>query len=343
LINIGIIGCGYWGPNLVRNFHHLEDCVVVEICDSNIENLNKIKRLYPQVKMSRNYGEVLNNGGIDTVVIATPGGTHYQIARDSLDAGKHVFVEKPLALTVQQCRELIEIAGRKNRVLMVGHTFLYNAAVRKLKEYIDSGEIGDIRYVYSHRLNLGKIRNDLDALWNFAPHDVSILCYIFGTEPEYVRAKGYDYLQDGLADVVFMILDFPQKIGAHIHISWLDPAKVRKMTVVGTKKMIIYDDVSPDAKIQVFDKGVMKETSSSTEINTDDFAQFQFKTRSGDICIPRIDFKEPLHTECAHFLECIKTGKTPLTDGEHGLKVVKILEAASESIKNNGAVVKING
>ena len=342
MVNIGIIGCGYWGPNLVRNFYHLDDCVVSEICDMDDKRLKTIKKLYHDVKTSSDYVEMLKNKDIDAVIVSTPGITHYQIAKDSLNAGKHVFVEKPLALTAHHCSELLEIAMEKNKILMVGHTFLYNAAVRKLKEYIDNGEIGDVRYIYASRLNLGKIRNDLDALWNFAPHDISILCYLLNGEPEHVRAKGYDYLQDGIADVVFMILDFPNRVGAHVHISWLDPAKVRKITIVGTKKMIIYDDVSPDAKLQIIDKGVTKEIFDPAELDSEGFADFQLKTRTGDIHIPKIDFKEPLHAECSHFIECIKTGKKPLTDGEHGLSVVKILEAASESIKNNGNVIELN-
>lgn len=341
MVNIGIIGCGYWGPNLVRNFYHLDNCTVSEICDTDTNKLEKLRKLYPSVETSNNYKNILNNDNIEAVVISTPGHTHYEIARDSLNAGKHVFVEKPLALTTRHCSDLVDTAQKMKKILMVGHTFLYNAAVLKLKEYIDSGEIGDVMYIYSARLNLGKIRGDLDALWNFAPHDVSILCYLLEGEPESVRAKGYDYLQDGLADVVFMTLDFPKKVGAHIHISWLDPAKVRKMTIVGTKKMIIYDDVSADAKIQVFDKGVTKEPDNGSDLISDDFAEFQLKTRSGDIYIPKINFKEPLHAECSHFVECIISGVKPLTDGKHGLSVVKILEAASESIKNKGEAVEL--
>ena len=341
MVNIGIIGCGYWGPNLVRNFYNLDDCTVSEVCDTNPKTLEKMQKLYHGVNTSDKHESMLNNSDIDAVVISTPGHTHYEIARDSLNAGKHVFVEKPLALTTKHCADLVDIASKNNRVLMVGHTFLYNAAVLKIKEYIDSGEIGEVMYIYSARLNLGKIRGDLDALWNFAPHDVSILCYLLGGEPESVRAKGYDYLQDGIADVVFMTLDFPKKVGAHIHISWLDPAKVRKMTIVGTKKMIIYDDVSADAKIQVFDKGVMKEPDKDSEPISDDFADFQLKTRSGDIYIPKINFKEPLHAECNHFIECINSGTKPLTDGEHGLSVVKILEAASQSIKDAGQAIDL--
>ncbi|MBI5747766.1 MAG: Gfo/Idh/MocA family oxidoreductase [Nitrospinae bacterium] len=328
MIGIGVIGCGYWGPNLIRNLYELEDCRLSAVCDLKEDRLNYIKRRFNGVHTTTDYKEILKSKEIEGVVIATPISTHFDIAKEALISGKDVLVEKPLSSSADKCGELIKIAKDNKRVLMAGHTFIYNAAVRKLKEIMETGDIGDIYYIYSKRLNLGIIRNDVNALWNFAPHDLSILLYLLEKEPVKVGAKGYSFIQKGIEDVVFMTLDFPGNIGAHIHISWLDPNKTRGMTVVGSKKMVVYNDLSPDAKIIIYDKGVMN--------GFENFGDFQLLLRSGDIHIPKINFKEPLKVECSHFIECIKERKEPLTNGDHGLKVVKILEAAQRSLKEDG-------
>ncbi len=335
-MNVAVIGAGYWGSNLLRIFSSLPNAHLEAVCDKKRECLDRAKKSYPWVKIFQDYKEVLGDPRIEVVVVATEAQFHYQIARECLSAGKHVLVEKPLALSQEQCKDLIDIAKGKNRVLMVGHTFEYNAAVRKLKEYITASELGKIYYIYSQRLNLGIIRQDINAMWNFAPHDISIILYLLGEEPVSVSAKGLSYIQEGIEDVVFMNLDFPGNVSAHIHISWLDPNKVRKTTVVGSKKMIVYDDLASDAKITVYDKGVEKK--SFGEFKT--FGDFQLLLRAGDMHIPKIDFIEPLKVECSHFVECIEKGKKPLTDGFDGLRVVRVLEAAQKSLKNNSAPQK---
>jgi predicted dehydrogenase len=283
---------------------------------------------------------VLSDPDIDAVVIATPVQSHFALARRALEAGKHVLVEKPLARTSAECAELIGHANRAGRVLMVGHVFLYNTAVQRMKAYIDQGELGEVRYVYSQRLNLGQVRHDVNALWNFAPHDLSILQYWLGGTPDRVLARGYSYVQPGIEDVVFMTLDFPGGVGANVHISWLDPFKIRRMTVVGTEKMIVYDDVSAEARITIYDKGVSRTRRAGAGEPSlggfETFGEFQLLLRAGDILIPKVDFGEPLANECRHFIDCIKTGATPLTDGASGLAVVRVLEAAQASLDSAG-------
>lgn len=276
---------------------------------------------------------------IDAVVVATPIRTHFEICRFFLSAGKHVFVEKPLAQTEKECRPLIALAGEKQRVLMVGHVFEYNAAVRKIKEYVDQGELGKLFYVYSQRVNLGKIQNDVNALWSFAPHDISILNYWLGKEPVRVAARGFSYLNPNIEDVVFVTLEYPGGVGAHLHLGWLDPRKVRLMALVGSKKMLVYDDVSLDAKIQVYDKGVVQLHDFLEAPET--FAEFQFQIRSGDLVTPSLPFSEPLHSECRHFIDSIQKGARPLTDGENGLRVVKVLEAAESSLRQGGKTIDL--
>lgn len=337
MIKIGVIGCGYWGPNLIRNLYELENCQLVSVCDTREDRLSYIRRKFNGLHTTTDYKEMLDNRDITGIIIATPPSTHFSLAKEALLSGKDILVEKPLSTSSEDCMELIEIAKKNKRILMTGHTFIYNAAVRKLKEIVDTGNIGDIYYIYSNRLNLGIIRSDVNALWNFAPHDLSILLYLLEKEPLRVIAKGYSFIQKGIEDVVFMTLDFPDNIGANIHISWLDPNKMRRMTVVGTKKMVVYNDLSPDAKILVYDKGVMNSPEIGSGQVFENYGDFQFLLRSGDIHIPKIDFKEPLKLECSHFIKCIKERKEPLTDGTHGLRVVKILEAAQRSLEKNGA------
>ena len=338
MINVAVVGLGYWGPNLARNMANTPNARLHTLCDMQSERLTRIGERYPAAKQQRNFGAVLADAEVDAVVIATPVQTHFQLAYASLQANKHVLVEKPLAQSSAQCRELIALAEKNKRILMVGHVFLYNAAVRRVKEYIDSGELGEIYYIYSQRLNLGIVRQDVNVLWNFAPHDLSILCYWLETGPKRVQAQGYSYLQEGIEDVAFITLDFPRGVGANVHLSWLDPHKVRRMTVVGSKKMVVYDDVRADARLMVFDKGIVKKPNEHPSLGRfESFGEFQLLVRAGDVLIPKIDFVEPLKMECQHFVECIITGQQPLTDGYHGLQVTEALEAAQRAMNEDSA------
>ncbi|MCK4351994.1 Gfo/Idh/MocA family oxidoreductase [candidate division WOR-3 bacterium] len=341
MIKLGLIGCGHWGPNLLRNFAGLKNVYIESVCDLRNERLEYVKQNYPYLKSTTDYKELIESPKINAIVIATSASTHYNLAKEALKAGKHVLIEKPLAMYTNEAMELVKVAKQKGKVLMVGHTFLYNAAVRVLKDYIKRGELGNIYYVYSQRLNLGIVRNDINAMWNLAPHDISILLYLFDSLPISVSAKGAFYLQKDIEDIVFMTLTFSKNIIAHIHVSWLDPNKVRKMTVVGNKKMIVYDDVSENAKIQVYDKGITKKSIKTFLGEYDTFAKFQLIKRAGDVLLPKVAFAEPLKVECSHFIECIELNKKPLTDGENGVEVVKVLESAQESLKSKGREIPI--
>jgi len=271
---------------------------------------------------------VLNDPEVDAVVIATPAHTHFELAKRVLLSGKHAFVEKPLATKVSEVDELGSLAKERGLILMVGHTFIYNSAVRYVKKLIDRGELGEVRYIYSQRLNLGRIRSDIDALWNFAPHDISIIQYwLNGATPLRVIRQGMDYMQDGIDDVVFLGLTYPGKIMANIHVSWLDPQKVRKMVVVGSKKMVVYDDIAED-KIQIFDKGIDRQAVLGENMDFDAPRPVEFSYRSGDILLPQIKFAEPLRVESQHFLDCIRNRELPITGVDHARTVVEILERA---------------
>ncbi len=333
MITIGQVGLGYWGPNVLRNFVTLAECQVKKCCDIDAQQLEKITRKYPLIELTQDYNELVNDPDIEAIVITTSASTHYQLTKKALKADKHVFVEKPITLDIGQAEELIDLAERRRRVLMVGHLLIYHPAVTKLKEYIDGGELGEIRYIYSSRLNLGKIRHDENAMWSFAPHDLSVALYLLGEDPEAVSAQGMTYLQPDVEDVVFMMVRFPHGKVAHLHVSWLDPHKVRCITVVGSKKMAVFDDMESSEKLRIYDKGVD---------NLDYSSYGEFLTlRFGNIYIPRIDMKEPLQLECQHFLDCIQNHHRPLSDGLEGLQVLKILDAAQRSLKNDGQLVKI--
>jgi len=333
VINVAVVGIGYWGPNLARNVAMSAGGRLHTLCDSRTDRLAELGRQYPGAKLRTDFDEVLDDPEVDAVVVATPVHTHFEIASAALRAGKHVLVEKPLARTSSQCRELMSLAEAKGLTLMVGHVFLYNAAVRRVKDYITSGELGEIYYVYSQRLNLGIVRQDVNALWNFAPHDLSIICHWLDAAPEWITANGFSYIQPEVEDVVFVTMGFPGGVGANIHISWLDPHKIRRMTVVGSEKMIVYDDVNADAPLMVFDKGVVKKLNGHASLGSfDSFGEFQLLTRAGDVLIPKVNFVEPLKVECQHFLDCIRTGERPMTDGRHGLQIVEALEAADKSL-----------
>jgi predicted dehydrogenase len=335
-VRLALVGLGYWGPNLARNLAVLDGAELVALCDANEDRLRRIGRQYPAARLVPAFEDVLADATIDAVVIATPVETHFELCRAALAAGKHVMVEKPLATSSVDCETLIALAEDQGRTLMVGHVFVYNAAVNRVKDYIDTGEIGEVYYVYSQRLNLGQVRHDVNAMWNFAPHDLSILCHWFGTEPTNLTARGHSYLQPGVEDVVFMNMEFPGSILASVHISWLDPLKVRRMTIVGSEKMVVYDDVSADAKVVVYDRGVTKQLIDKTEASLGSYrtyGEFQLLLRAGDVLIPKLDFVEPLKIECQHFVDCIRTGETPVSDGRQGLWVVRALEAAQRSLQ----------
>ena len=330
MIKIAQIGCGYWGPNLLRNFNSLEICEVVAVVEPNEERQGFLKQSFPHIDISSDISAILNRSDIDGIIIATPAHLHFEQAKQALISNKHVFVEKPMATSSAEVEELSEIANSKGLTLMSGHTFLYNDAVRFIKNQIDSGEIGDIRYLYAQRLNLGRIRSDVDALWNFAPHDVSIIQYLLNDPPPLeIKSSGMDFIQPGIKDVVFLNLRY-EKALANIHVSWLDPLKTRKIVVVGSKKMIVYDDVAEE-KIIVYDKGIDRYSKLGENMDFDIPHPSTFRYRSGDIWIPKIDYREPLHTEAEHFLDCIRTGSEPLSGPSHSLKVVKILEEASKN------------
>jgi predicted dehydrogenase len=335
VLNVGVIGCGYWGPNLIRNFTNLKTSKVIACADLNEDRLNHMRQLYPGLRTTTNFREIVTDPGIDAVVIATPVSSHYPVAREALEGGKHVFVEKPLAQSVDEGTKLVELAGRKERVLMVGHTFVYTAAVNKIKDLIWDGELGDIYYLATSRVNLGIFQDDINVVWDLAPHDVSIMNYVLNARPISVSAIGQSYIRPGIEDVAFLLLRYPQSTIANIHVSWLNPNKIRSTTVVGSKKMLVYDDVSSLEKIRIYDKGV------TVTPHYDTFGEFQLSYRYGDISIPRLDDAEPLKIECQHFVDCIEKGATPRSGGSHGLDVLLALDAADRSMRENGTEVTI--
>ncbi len=325
MTTIGQIGCGYWGPNLLRNLVSNKRCQVIKVVDVSSARRDYVKELYPAVNVTDDADQVLGDKDVDAVVIATPVATHFEFAMKALETGKHVLVEKPMARSVDEVKLIGKLASRKNLIAMVGHTFLYNAAVRYVKKIIDSAEIGDIRYIYSQRLNLGRIRSDVDALWNFAPHDISIIQYWLGDpKPLSVIKRGVDYIQNGIDDVVFMNIMYPNKIMANIHVSWLDPSKVRRIIVVGSKKMIVYDDTGEN-KIAIYDKGIDRMAVLGENMDYDNPHFQAFNHRSGDVLLPKIEFQEPLKVEIDHFLDCIQNGTECITGIEHAKKVLEIL------------------
>lgn len=337
MTGVGVLGAGYWGPNLIRNFAELG--ALVAICDKDPKRRAKAAASFPAAAAYESYAEMLADPKVEAVAVATPVALHFEHARLALEAGKHVFVEKPLATSSKECLELIRLAESKRRVLMVGHTFLYNGAVRRVAEMLRAGEMGDLLYLYSQRLNLGIVRQDINVMWNLAPHDIAVANHLVGKDPSRVSARGFTYLQHGLPDVAFLTIEYPGGVACNIHVSWLDPQKVRRITFVGSKKMVVYDDVSADAKLLVYDKGVDKVPPQPA--TSPGYADFHLQVRSGDLLVPRVEFPEPLRVECNHFLECVRDGRAPLSDGWDGLRVVSILEAADRSIQLAGAPIDI--
>src|ERR1017187_5508699 len=335
-LKVGVVGCGYWGPNLIRNLRSLPGCQLKAMCDLNQQRLIHLKGLYQEVQCLMDYNQMLNGVGLDAIAIATSVNSHYPMAKASLLAGKHTFIEKPMASSSEQCEELIDIAQKKGLVLMVGHTFLYSPAVRKFREIVDSGDVGEIRYICARRLNLGLFQKDINVAWDLAPHDISIILSVIGEQPVTVNCCGSAHITHGIKDVTTMCLGFTKQRTAIIHSSWLDPRKVREMTIVGSKRMIVYDDLAPLEKIRIFDARV------ESPPHYDTFAEFQYAYHYGDMYVPYIKQEEPLKTECQHFLDCIKNGTPSLTDGKQGLELVRILEASTSSLEKGGAPVEFS-
>jgi predicted dehydrogenase len=334
-IGIGVIGCGYWGPNLVRNFVGLPEAHVVRVADMREERLKHLRGLYAGLETGTDHKSLLEDPRVDAVAIATPVRTHFSLASEALEAGKHVLIEKPLTETVAQAEDLIALAEKQQRVLMVGHTFEYSAPVNRLRDVIASGELGRVFYISMQRLNLGLFQPDINVVWDLAPHDISIINYLLWQEPEAVGAHGSANYQQGREDIAFLFLRYPGNVIAHLHVSWLDPCKMRRTTVVGDKKMAVYDDLNAMQPVMIFDKGITKQPYYDT------FGEFKLIYNAGDIHSPKIDLVEPLKVECSHFLECIRSGKKPRTDGSSGLRVVRVLEAAQRSMMANGQEVPI--
>jgi predicted dehydrogenase len=334
-IVVGVVGCGYWGPNLVRNFKGLSNCHLKAMCDASEERLRHMRRMYPDVEGVQDFGHLLNGVGLDAVVIATPVKYHYPLAKQSLLAGKHTLIEKPMAASSAECEELIRIAESNGLVLMVGHTFLYSTAVRKIAQIVRAGDVGEIRYINSRRLNLGLFQKDINVAWDLAPHDISIILQVLDELPQTVNCQGNAHVTPGVEDVTNISLSFKNQRFATIQSSWLEPRKVREMTIVGTRRMIVYDDLQTLEKIRIYDVRVERPPHYDT------FADFHYSYHYGDSYIPHLQQEEPLKAECQHFLDCIETGVRPLTSGHEGLELVRILEAASKSLKERGAPVPL--
>ncbi len=338
MVNVGVIGCGYWGPNLIRNFNSLPDANLKTIADLDEKRLAQVGLLYPNTVKTTDHREILDDPEIEAVVVATPMSTHFPLGSEVLEAGKHLFLEKPMATNSDDCRRLNEMAAERGLQIMVGHTFVYTPAVRKIKELMDAGELGDVYYVNISRVNLGIFQKDANVVWDLAPHDVAMLNYLFQADPVRVSANGRCYVQRdrGIEDVAFVNLEYPGGRMANIHVSWLDPNKIRTCTFVGSRKMLVYDDVSQSEKIRLYDKGV------DVQPHYRDYGEFQLLYRSGDIYVPRIDTVEPLKIETQHFLDVIIGRETNLSSGREGEKVVKVLEGACRSIANDGLPVDLD-
>lgn len=334
MTQVAVVGVGAWGKNLTRNYHQIPECNLKYICDLDHKRLEQLRPQLQGTSITTRFEDLLQDPELQAIVIATTAPTHYRLCKAALTAGKDVYVEKPFVLDVAQGKELIRIAEQEGRVLMVGHLLEYHPVINRLKLMIDSKELGDVFYIYNQRVNLGTVRGDENALWNFAPHDVSSILYLLGREPTDVAARGQSYLQRGVEDVVFLTLNFNNKSMAHIHVSWLDPHKIRKITIVGSKKMVVFDDIESTEKLKIYDKSA----ELSADYNT--FAEY-ITLRFGDIVVPHLKVDEPLRLECQHFLECIRTRKQPLSDGADGLRVVRVLDAAQQSLRNNGVPVPI--
>jgi predicted dehydrogenase len=338
-ITIGVIGCGYWGPNLLRNFAENEAAELRWICDPDERRLAAMSRRYPAVQTTIDYRRVIEDSEIDALAIVTPVATHFQIAKEALLAAKHALVEKPLTSTVAEADELLKLAARANRTIMVDHTFVYTGAVRKMKEIVQSGELGELLYFDSVRINLGLFQRDINVLWDLAPHDLSIMDYLIERQPDAVSAVGSCHIEPGIENIAYLLMHFPDDFIAHFHFNWLAPVKIRRTLIAGSRKMILYDDIEPTEKVRVYDKGV---TSNRTDNREADY-QTLVSYRTGDVWAPKLDTTEALRFVVAEFLDSIREARKPLTDGASGLRVVRLLEAAQQSIKTGGRAVLLSG
>jgi predicted dehydrogenase len=332
-VRVGVVGYGYWGPNIVRNFSALDRCEVVSVCDKNPKALKRAQKSYPGIQLTTDFATVLESPHIDAIAIVTPVWTHFDLAKRALENGKHVLVEKPFTATSAQAIELIELAARSNLQIMVDHTFLFSGAVRKIRELVDNGTLGQLYYFDSTRVNLGLFQHDVSVVWDLAPHDLSIMNYIFSEQPEAVAATGGNHFND-LADMAYITVFFPGNVTAHINVNWLSPVKVRTTLIGGRDKMLVWNDLEPDEKIKVYDKGVDITNGQSVY-------DLLVSYRSGDVWSPKVDATEALTVELGYFVDCILTGKTPSNDGVAGLRVVRLLEAAEQSLRNRGRVVAL--
>lgn len=331
---IGVIGCGYWGPNLLRNFAENETAQLRWICDTDAGRLGAMARRYPGARTTADYQKLLADTALDAVAVVTPVATHFQIAKEALLAGKHVLVEKPLTATAREAEELIELANRKARTLMVDHTFVYTGAVRKMKEILASGEVGDLLYFDSIRINLGLFQRDINVLWDLAPHDLSIMDYLIERQPVGLSALGSCHIEPGIENIAYLVMHFDDEFIAHFHFNWLAPVKIRRTLIAGSRKMILYDDIEPTEKVRVYDKGVTANRVGDREADYQTLVSY----RTGDVWAPKLDATEALRYVVAEFIDSIRQQRKPLTDGEAGLRVVRLLEAAQRSIKNGGQV-----
>jgi predicted dehydrogenase len=334
MIRIGVIGYGYWGPNIVRNFHIHDSSQVVMVCDKSPKCADRLRKAFPSMPFSVDENDVLTSTDIDLVAVVTPVWTHYELAKRALENGKHVFVEKPFTCSVAQAEELIELAEKKNLQIMVDHTFLFTGAVKKIKELVGKRELGDLYYYDSLRVNLGLFQHDVNVIWDLAPHDLSIMDHVICEKPEAVVATGEKHL-NGVEDVAFITVYFPKRIIAHVNVNWLSPVKVRTTLIGGEKKMLVWNDLEADEKIKIYDKGV------SMTANPGNLHQLLVSYRSGDMHAPQVEQIEALRAETAYFLQCIEENKTPFNDGIAGLRVVRILEAADKSIRSRGQAVAL--
>lgn len=335
-IKIGVVGTGYWGPNIIRNFYQIPSSEMAICCDLDEKRLAHMKNLYPEVQTTTNYNDVVDDPSIDAIAVCTHVSAHYPLAKKALEAGKHVLVEKPFTAKVAEAEELVELAKKNGKIIMVDHTFEYTAGVNKMKEIIETGLLGEVLYVHCSRLNLGIFQRDINVVWDLAPHDISVILYATGLKPKSVRTVGMRLMHPKVEDAAIVSVNTENNASAVIHVSWVDPRKVRTVCVVGSKQMLVYDDLDPLAKIQIYDKGV------DNPPHYDTFGEFLCSYHYGDILMPRLQEAEPLSVMCRHFLDCIANGKTPRSDGESGLRMVKMLEASDRSIAANGAEIEID-
>jgi predicted dehydrogenase len=336
MINIGVIGYGYWGPNLVRNFAEAPGSQVVSVSDLSSERLALAKRRFPAIETTTDYRDLLADANVDAIAVATPVSSHFELAMSALQAGKHVLVEKPLVATSEQAARLVDEADRRNRVLMVDHTFVYTGAVRKMRQLVTENGLGELYYYDSVRVNLGLFQHDVNVIWDLAVHDLSIMDYILPQKPCAVSATGMQHVPGQPENIAYLTLFFDSELIAHIHVNWLAPVKVRRTLVGGGQKMIVYDDLEPSEKIKVYDKGI------TVNGNSEKRYKMLIDYRAGDMWAPRLDITEALLTEAMHFTDCINNGETPLTDGEAGMRVVQVLEAATQSVVERGQPIFLN-